>query len=96
MNKYQNNCYFRVEGQLRHHWGADQEIMAITNRRDKSPETSEVVTRGIEGIELAKPGAMRFRRQITTKNNTRSNKQRRHPPRKRIIQGRRINYFKQV
>ena len=46
----------RVEGQLRYHWGADKEIMAIVNKRGKSPETSELVTRQ---IELAKPGAMR-------------------------------------
>ena len=52
MNNDQNARYFRVEGQLRYHWGADQEIMAIINRRDKSPETSELVTRR---IELAKP-----------------------------------------
>ena len=52
----QNACYFRVEGQLRYHWGADQEIMPIINRRDKSPESSEWVTRR---TELAKPGATR-------------------------------------
>ena len=55
MNNEQNARYFPVEGQLRYHWGADQEIMAIINRRDKSPETSELVTRQ---IELAKPGAI--------------------------------------
>ena len=56
MNNDQNARYFRAEGQLRYHWGADQEIMAIINRRNKSPENSELVTRR---IELAKPGAMR-------------------------------------
>ena len=57
MNNDQNGRYFRVEGQLRYKWSADQEIMTNINRRDKSPETSELVTRR---IELAKPGAMRF------------------------------------
>ena len=56
MENDQNARYFRVDGQLRYHWGADQEIMTIINKRDKSPETSELVTRR---IELAKPGAMR-------------------------------------
>ena len=45
-----------MDGQLRYHWGADQEIMTIINKRDKSPAISELVTRQ---IELAKPGAMR-------------------------------------
>ena len=36
---------FRVEDQLRYHWGADEEIMSIMNKRDKSPETSELVMR---------------------------------------------------
>ena len=53
----QNARYFRLDGQLRYHWGADQEIMTIINKRDKSPETSELVARR---IELAKPGAMRL------------------------------------
>ena len=56
MNKDQNARYFRVEGQLRYHWGAEQEIVAIINRSDKSPETSELVT---TRIDLAIPGAMR-------------------------------------
>ena len=56
MDNDQNARYFRVDGQLRYHWGADQEIMTIINKRDKSPETSELVTRR---KELAKPGAMR-------------------------------------
>ena len=49
MNNNKNLRYFRVEGQLRYH-------LAIINRRDKSPETSELVTRR---IELAIPVAMR-------------------------------------
>ena len=56
MDNDQNARYFRVDGQLRYHWGADQEIMTIINKRDKSPETSELVARR---KELAKPGAMR-------------------------------------
>ena len=47
LNNEQNERYFRVEWQLRYHLGADQEIMAIINRRDNSPETSELVTRRI-------------------------------------------------
>ena len=45
-----------MDGQLRYHWGADQEIMAIINRWDKSPETLKLVTRR---MDLAEPGAMR-------------------------------------
>ena len=56
MDNDQNARYFRVDGQLRYNWGADQEIKTIINKRDKSPETSALVTRR---IELAKPGAMR-------------------------------------
>ena len=56
MNDKQNAQYFRVEGQLRYHWGADEEIMSIINKRDKLPETSELVTRR---IKLARPGVMR-------------------------------------
>ena len=55
-NSDQNARYFCVEGQLCYHWGADQEYLAINNRREKLPETSELVTRR---IELAKPKAMR-------------------------------------
>ena len=40
MNNDQNARYFRVEGQLRYHWGADQKIMAIINGRDKSRNRS--------------------------------------------------------
>ena len=54
MDNDQNARYFRVDGQLRYHWSADQEIMTIINKRDKSPETSELVTKQ---IELANPGS---------------------------------------
>ena len=57
MNNNDNNArIFGIDGQLRYHWGADDEIMTIINRREKSPETTELVTRR---IELARPGAMR-------------------------------------
>ena len=56
MDNDQNARYFRLDGQLRYHWGADQEFMTIMNKRDKSPETSELVARR---SELAKPGATR-------------------------------------
>ena len=55
-NNYNNARFFRIDGQLRYHWGADDEIMTIINRREKSPETTELVGRR---IELARPGAMR-------------------------------------
>ena len=38
-----NTKIFRTDGQLRYHWGADDDNMAIINRRDKSPETTELV-----------------------------------------------------
>ena len=47
---------FRNDLQIRYHWGIDDEIMAIINNRDKSPETTELVRRR---TELARPGAMR-------------------------------------
>ena len=57
MNNNNNNArFFRIDGQLRYHWGADDEIMTIMNGREKSPETAELVRRR---IELARPGAMR-------------------------------------
>ena len=57
MNNNENNTrFFRTDGQLRHHWGADDDIMAVINRRDKSPETAELVRRR---IQLARPGVMR-------------------------------------
>ena len=55
-NNENNTRFFRTDGQLRHHWGADDDIMAIINRRDKSPETAELVRRR---IILARPGVMR-------------------------------------
>ena len=57
MNNNENNTrFFRTDGQLRHHWGADDDIMAIINARDKSPETTELVRRR---VQLARPGVMR-------------------------------------
>ena len=57
MNNNENNtCFFRSDGQLRHHWGADDDIVAIINKRDKSPETAELVRRR---KQLARPGVMR-------------------------------------
>ena len=57
MNKNDNNAhFFRIDGQLRYHWGADDEILTIINRREKPPETTELVRKR---IELARPGAMR-------------------------------------
>ena len=51
-----NKRFFRTDEQLRHHWGADDDIMAIINARDKSPETTELVRRR---VQLARPGVMR-------------------------------------
>ena len=45
------------ESTLRYHWGADDEIMRIINRRDNSPETSELAERRIERTRL---GHMRY------------------------------------
>ena len=57
MNNNDNNARFvRIDGQLRYHWGADDAIMTIINRREESPETTELVRRR---IKLARPGAMR-------------------------------------
>ena len=57
MNNNNNNArFFRIDGQLRYHWGADDEIRTIINRREKSPETRELVRRR---IEPTRPGAMR-------------------------------------
>ena len=56
MNNNENNTrFFRTHGQLRHHWGADDDIMAIIKARDKSPETTKLVRR----VPLARPGVMR-------------------------------------
>ena len=54
MNNNENIAYFfRVDSELRYNWVADNEII---NRREKSPETAELVTRR---KELARPDAMR-------------------------------------
>ena len=55
-NNENNTRFIRTDGQLRHHWGADDDIMAVINRRDKSIETAELVRRR---IQLARPGVMR-------------------------------------
>ena len=47
---------FALNDQLKYHWGADDEIMKIINRRDNSPETKELVEKR---IELTRPGHMR-------------------------------------
>ena len=47
---------FALNDKLKYHWGADDEIMKIINRRDNSPETQELVERR---IELTRPGHMR-------------------------------------
>ena len=54
-NNRQNADRF-TDGRLKYHWGADEEIMKIINRRDNSPETKELIERR---IELTKPGHMR-------------------------------------
>ena len=48
----QNAKKFRSDRQISYHWGADDEIMAIINNREKSPETMELVRRR---TELARP-----------------------------------------
>ena len=55
-NNDNNARFFHIDGQLRYHWGADDEFMNIINKREKSPETTELVRRR---IELVRPGAMR-------------------------------------
>ena len=45
MNNINDARQFRKDRQIRYHWGADDEIMAIVNNRDKSPETTELVRR---------------------------------------------------
>ena len=47
---------FALNDKLKYHWGADDEIMKIINRRDNSPETQELVERR---IELTRSGHMR-------------------------------------
>ena len=60
MDNNNNNCQipdrFASNDKLKYHWGADDEIMKIINRRDNSPETQELVERR---IELTRPGHMR-------------------------------------
>ena len=47
---------FALNDKLKYHWGGDDEIMKIINRRDNSPETQNLV----EGrIEITRPGHMR-------------------------------------
>ena len=52
-----NARQFRNERQIRYHWSADDDIMAIINSRGKSFETTEVVRRR---TELARPKTMRL------------------------------------
>ena len=56
-NNRQNPDKFNRDNQLKYHWGADDEIMKIINRRDISPETKELAERR---IELTKPGHMGY------------------------------------
>ena len=56
-NNRQNPDKFNRDNQFKYHWGANDEIMKIINRRDNSPETKELVERR---IELTKPGHMRY------------------------------------
>ena len=44
--------FFRIDGQLRYHWGADDEIVTFINRREKSPKTAELVRGRKEGQSL--------------------------------------------
>ena len=58
-NANDNNQYarfFGIDGQLRYHWGADNEVKAVIKKREESLEISELVTRL---IELARPSAKR-------------------------------------
>ena len=55
-NDNQNAGLVRSDRQLRYHWGANDQIKTIINRRDECPETAELVNRR---IELAKPRVMR-------------------------------------
>ena len=54
-NKQQIPDRFALNDKLKYHWGADDEIMKIINRRDNSTETQELVERR---IELTRPGHM--------------------------------------
>ena len=55
-NNRQISDRFASNDKLKYHWGADDEIMKIINRRGNSPETQELVERR---IELTRPGHMR-------------------------------------
>ena len=55
-NNRQNADRFTPDGRLKYHWGADDEIMKIINRRDNSLETKELIEKR---IELTRPGHMR-------------------------------------
>ena len=44
----QNGRQLQNYWQVRYHWGADDDIMAIINNREKSPETTELVRRPID------------------------------------------------
>ena len=55
-NDNQNARFFRTDGQLRYHWGAENQIMTIINRRENSHETAELVNRR---VELAQPSVTR-------------------------------------
>ena len=55
-NNRQNAVRFLLDGKLKYHWGADDEVMKNINRRDNSPETRELIEKR---IELTRPGHMR-------------------------------------
>ena len=55
-NNRQNADRFTPDGRLNYHWGADDEILEIINRRDNSLETKELIQKR---IELTRPGHMR-------------------------------------
>ena len=55
-NENQNARQFLNDRQVRYHWRADDDIMAIIINRENSPETTELVRRR---IELARHGAVR-------------------------------------
>ena len=65
---------FALNDKLKYHWGADDEIMKIINRRDNSPETKELVERR---ITLTSPGHMRHHWQKKLERNTPPKKTRR-------------------
>ena len=44
---------FALNDKLKYHWGADDEIMKIINRRDKSQETKELVEKRIDWQDRA-------------------------------------------